>query len=72
MSNERGIGILSEWLSFDLKTLKPIERLSLDKNGGLNSGVHDPVTKQVHFIVSTRPVDSQNGNSSSGASGAGS
>lgn len=44
-------------LSFDLKTLKPIERLPLDKNGGLNSGVHDPVTKQVHFIVSTRPAE---------------
>lgn len=44
-------------LSFDLKTLAPIERLALDKNGGLNSGVHDPVTKQVHFITSTRPAE---------------
>lgn len=43
-------------LSFDLKTLKPIERLQLDKEGGLNSGVHDPATKQVHFIDSSRPA----------------
>ena len=35
----------------------PIERLTLDKNGGLNSGVHDPVTRQVHFITSTRPAE---------------
>jgi DNA-binding beta-propeller fold protein YncE len=45
-------------LSFDLKTLEPIQRLSLDKEGGLNSGVHDPVTKQVHFIDGTRPAQS--------------
>ena len=45
-------------LSIDLKTLKPIERLPLDKNGGLNSGVLDPATKQVHFIVGTRPAES--------------
>jgi hypothetical protein len=44
-------------LSFDLKTLAPLGRLALDKNGGLNSGVHDPVTKQVHFITSTRPAE---------------
>ncbi len=41
-------------LSFDLQTLQPIERLALDKDGGLNSGVHDPATKQVHFITGTR------------------
>ena len=45
-------------LSFDLRTLKPIERLQLDKEGGLNSGVHDPATKQVHFIDSSRPAES--------------
>lgn len=45
-------------LSFDLQTLKPIERLKLDKDGGLNSGVHDPVTKQVHFITGTRTSQS--------------
>lgn len=45
-------------LSFDLKTLEPIERLQLDKEGGLNSGVHDPATKQIHFIDSSRPAQS--------------
>lgn len=45
-------------LSIDLKTLKPIERLALDKDGGLNSGVHDPATKQVHFITGTRKEQS--------------
>jgi hypothetical protein len=45
-------------LSFDLQTLKPIQRLALDKDGGLNSGVHDPATKQVHFITGTRPAQS--------------
>ena len=45
-------------LSFDLKTLAPLERLPLDKTGGMNSGVHDPVTKQVHFITSSRPAES--------------
>lgn len=45
-------------LSLDLKTLKPIERLKLDGNGGLNSGIHDPLTKRIHFIVGTRPKES--------------
>ncbi|HEY5757256.1 MAG TPA: hypothetical protein VIU34_15605 [Steroidobacter sp.] len=45
-------------LSIDLQTLKPIARLELDKDGGLNSGVHDPATKQVHFITGTRPSQS--------------
>ncbi|HEY0684176.1 MAG TPA: hypothetical protein VGD45_17720 [Steroidobacter sp.] len=45
-------------LSFDLKTLKPIERLALDKEGGLNSGVHNPLTKEIHFITSSRPSQS--------------
>lgn len=45
-------------LSFDLKTLQPIERLSLDKDGGLNSGVHNPLTRQIHFITGTRPSQS--------------
>ena len=45
-------------LSFDLKTLQPIERLSLDKEGGLNSGVHNPLTRQIHFITSSRPSQS--------------
>lgn len=45
-------------LSIDLKTNKPIERLALDKDGGLNSGVLDPATKQIHFITGTRPAES--------------
>jgi hypothetical protein len=45
-------------LSIDLQTLKPIARLELDKDGGLNSGVHDPATKQVHFITGSRPSQS--------------
>lgn len=45
-------------LSVDLKSLKPIERLQLANDGGLNSAVYDPVTKQVHAIVSTRPSES--------------
>jgi hypothetical protein len=45
-------------LSFDLKTLEPIERLQLDKEGGLNSGIYDPATKQIHFIDSSRPAQS--------------
>lgn len=46
------------FLSFDLKTLKPIDRLKLDSNGGINSAIHDPLTKQVHAIVGTRPKES--------------
>ncbi|MBL8269591.1 YncE family protein [Steroidobacter sp.] len=42
----------------DLKTLKQTARLALDKNGGLNSAIYDPVTKQVHAIVGTRPKES--------------
>lgn len=45
-------------LSFDLKTLKPIERLNLAGDGGLNSAVHDPVTRQIHAIVGSRPSES--------------
>lgn len=45
-------------LSFELQTLKPLERLALDKEGGLNSAVHDPFTKRVHAIVGTRPTQS--------------
>lgn len=45
-------------LSFDLQTLKPIERLPLDQEGGLNSGVYEPTTRQIHFIDSSRPAQS--------------
>lgn len=46
------------FLSFDLKTLKPIDRIKLDPNGGINSAILDPFTKQVHAIVGTRPKES--------------
>lgn len=46
-------------LSFDLKTFKAIDRIQLDSaDGGLNSGVYDPATKQVHFIDASRPARS--------------
>lgn len=45
-------------LSFELKSLKPIARLSLDAQGGLNSAIHDPATKRIHAIVGTRPKES--------------
>lgn len=41
-------------LSFELGSLKVIERLPLDKDGGLNSAILDPATGQVHAIVGTR------------------
>jgi len=45
-------------LSFDLETLKPIGRKPLAEDGGLNSAIHDPYTRQVHAIVGTRPEQS--------------
>lgn len=45
-------------LSFDLKTLEPIERKPLAEDGGLNSAIYDPYTRQVHAIVGTRPQQS--------------
>jgi hypothetical protein len=45
-------------LIFDLKTLNPIERLPLASDGGLNSGVYDPATKQIHMITGSRPAES--------------
>lgn len=45
-------------LSFDLKTLKPLAREPLAKDGGLNSAIYDPYTKQVHAIVGGRPEQS--------------
>lgn len=46
------------FLSFQLDSLKPIERLQLDSNGGINSAIHDPLTKRIHAIVGTRPQES--------------
>ncbi len=45
-------------LSLDLKTLKPLAREPLAKDGGLNSAIYDPYTKQVHAIVGGRPQES--------------
>lgn len=45
-------------LSLELKSLKPIERLPLASDGGLNSGAYDPATKQIHFITAIRPAES--------------
>jgi DNA-binding beta-propeller fold protein YncE len=46
------------FLSFELDSLKPIARLPLDGNGGINSAIHDPLTKRIHAIVGTRPSES--------------
>lgn len=40
-------------LSFKLKALTTIARLPLSNEGGLNSAVYDPLTKQVHAITAT-------------------
>jgi hypothetical protein len=45
-------------LIFDLKTLKPIERRPLASDGGLNSGVYDPATRQIHMITGSRDAES--------------
>lgn len=46
------------FLSFELDSLKPIQRLQLDGNGGINSAIHDPLTRRIHAIVGTRPSES--------------
>ncbi|MFT3762255.1 MAG: hypothetical protein QM761_06505 [Pseudoxanthomonas sp.] len=46
------------FLSFELDSLKPIARLQLDGNGGINSAIYDPFTRRVHAIVGTRPKES--------------
>lgn len=45
-------------LSIDLKTLKTLDRQKLASDGGLNSAVYDPSTKQIHAIVGSRPAES--------------
>jgi hypothetical protein len=45
-------------LRFRLKSLKPIARLALAEDGGLNSAVYDPGTDRIHAIVGTRPQQS--------------
>ncbi len=45
-------------LSFDLKSLKVIERIPLAKDGGLNGVVYDPASKHIHAVVGSRPAES--------------
>ncbi|KKC26072.1 hypothetical protein WP12_10730 [Sphingomonas sp. SRS2] len=45
-------------LSFELDSLKLINRVVLTKDGGLNSGILDRATGRIHFITSSRPVES--------------
>jgi outer membrane protein assembly factor BamB len=45
-------------LSLDLATLAPLQRMPLAKDGGLNSAIYDPYTRQVHAITGTRPEQS--------------
>ena len=45
-------------LSFDLKTLKVIERRRLDADGGLNGVIYDPATRRIHAITGPRPEKS--------------
>lgn len=40
-------------LSFKLKSLTTIGRMPLSREGGLNSAVYDPLTRQVHAITAT-------------------
>jgi hypothetical protein len=44
-------------LSFELKSLKVIARMKLASDGGLNSGMLDPATGQIHMITGTRPAE---------------
>ncbi|RHW18207.1 hypothetical protein D1610_06925 [Sphingomonas gilva] len=45
-------------LSFDLKTLKVIDRVKLASDGGLNGVVFDPATRRIHAVVGARPQQS--------------
>ncbi|MGH6780731.1 MAG: YncE family protein, partial [Sphingomonadaceae bacterium] len=45
-------------LSFDLKTLKLIDRVKLAEDGGLNGAMYDPATRQVVVVTGQRPQQS--------------
>jgi hypothetical protein len=45
-------------LSFELKSLKVIERLPLATDGGLNGVVFDPATGRIHAVVGSRQAES--------------
>lgn len=45
-------------LSFDLKSLKVIDRIPLARDGGLNGVVYDPASKHIHAVVGARAAES--------------
>jgi DNA-binding beta-propeller fold protein YncE len=45
-------------LSFDLKTLKTIDRVRLAQDGGLNGAMYDPSTGQIIVVTGQRPQTS--------------
>ena len=45
-------------LSFELKSLKVLDRVKLADDGGLNGVVFDPATKRIHAVVGSRPAES--------------
>jgi hypothetical protein len=45
-------------LSFELKSLRVIDRISLAKDGGLNGVVYDPASKHIHAVVGARTAES--------------
>ena len=45
-------------LSFDLKTMKLIDRIKLDGDGGLNGAIYDPATRQIIVVTGQRRTQS--------------
>lgn len=45
-------------LSFELKSLKLLDRIPLAKDGGLNGVVYDAATKRIHAVVGSRQAES--------------
>lgn len=45
-------------LSFELKSLKVLDRIKLADDGGLNGVVFDPATQRIHAVVGSRPAES--------------
>ncbi len=45
-------------LSFELKSLKVIDRIRLADDGGLNGVVFDPATRRIHAVVGARAAES--------------
>lgn len=57
---DRGYVAMSDGslLVFRLKSLQVLTRMPLASDGGLNSAIYDPATRQVHAIVGSRPSES--------------